>query len=107
MTMGEDHEVRALFEEDPKFALTLSKTGGGQALIKTKPAGVVCGFTCTDAVAGFYANEVVTVAWKLNKGTTNLTWSKGAGTCTGTTEAAEGACTLALSEATQLEAGLE
>src|SRR5207342_1130965 len=93
LTMGEDHEVSADFQEDPKLPLALSKTGGGQALIKTKPAGVLCGYTCFDAAASFYEGEAITVSWKLNKGTTKLTWSKGAGTCTGSSEATEGTCT--------------
>jgi len=107
LTMGEDHEVLADFEEDAKLALTLSKSGGGQALIKTKPAGTVCGFTCTDSVASFYEGEAVTVSWKLNKGTTELTWAKGAGTCTGSSEAPEGTCALTLTEDTELGAALE
>ena len=107
LTMGEDHEVTADFEEDAKFSLSLSKAGGGQALIKTKPAGVLCGFTCTEAVASFYEGEAIAVSWKLNKGTTKLTWSQGAGTCTGTFETLEGNCTVTMSAAKELTATLE
>ena len=107
LAMGEDHEVKALFQEDPKFTLLLSKEGGGQGLIKSKPGGVSCAYTCTKAEASFFAGEVITLAWKLNKGTTKLTWSEGTGTCTGTTEAIEGTCTLSIEAATQLEAEFE
>ena len=107
LIMGEDHEVTADFEEDPKFSLSLSKSGGGQALIKTKPAGVLCGYTCTEAVASFYEGEAITVSWKLNKGTTKLTWSKGAGTCTGVFVTLEGACTMTMDAAKSLLASLE
>ena len=107
LTMGEDHEVKALFEEDPKLSLSLFKTGGGQALIKTKPAGFVCGYTCTDAEASLYEGEDVEVKWKLGKGTTSIEWAKGAGGCTGTSEAVEGSCTLTLDAAKELVAQLE
>jgi hypothetical protein len=107
LTMGEDHDVTADFEEDARFSLSLSKAGGGQALIKTKPAGILCGFTCTEAVASFYGGESITVSWKLNKGTTKLTWSKGAGTCTGTFEALEGSCTVTIDAPKSLLASLE
>ncbi|HEX7245611.1 MAG TPA: hypothetical protein VF245_08610 [Solirubrobacterales bacterium] len=107
VSMGEDHEVKALWEADPKLSLALTKTGGGQALIKSKPAGLLCGFICLDAGASFYEGEAITLSWKLNKGTTKLTWSKGAGTCTGSSEAPEGSCTLNMSAATELEATLQ
>ena len=105
--MGDDHEVSALFQEDPKLSLSLTKQGGGQALIKSKPAGILCGFTCFSAGAAFYEGEAITLSWKLNKGTTRLTWSKGAGTCTGTSEALEGSCTVSMSAAVGLAATLE
>ena len=105
--MGEDHEVSALFEEDPKLSLSLSKSGGGQALIKSKPAGILCGFTCIEANAAFYEGEAITLSWKLNKGTSELTWSEGAGTCTGTSEALEGSCAVSMSAAVGLAATLE
>jgi hypothetical protein len=107
LSMGEDHEVSALFEEDPKLSLSLAKAGGGQALIKTKPAGISCGNTCLGADASFYEGEAITVSWKLNKGTSELTWTQGAGTCTGSSEASEGSCTLSLASATALLATLE
>ncbi|HEX7245624.1 MAG TPA: hypothetical protein VF245_08675 [Solirubrobacterales bacterium] len=107
LSMGEEHEVSALFEEDPKFHLSLAKTGGGQTLLKSKPAGILCSYACFDAGASFYEGEAITVSWKLNKGTTELTWSKGAGTCTGSSEAPEGSCAVSMSAATELEATLE
>lgn len=107
LAMGEDHEVSALFEADPKLSLSLAKEGGGQALIKTKPAGLLCGYLCPKASAAFYEGEAITLTYILSKGTTKLSWQEGAGTCTGSTEAPEGTCTLSLNEATQLEAKLE
>lgn len=107
LAMGEEHEVSALFEADPKLLLSLTKSGGGQALIKSKPAGLLCGNICFDAGASFYEGEAVTLSWKLNKGTSELTWSEGAGTCTGSTEALEGSCTVTMSGAVALTATLE
>ena len=107
LSMGEDHEVSADFEEDPKLSLSLTKTGGGQALVKSKPAGLLCAYTCFEAESSFYEGEAITVSWKLGKGTTKLSWSEGAGTCTGTSEALEGSCTVSMSAATELAATLE
>ena len=39
---------------------SLAKSGGGQALIKTKGPGIVCSYTCSSASASFYEGE----AWK-------------------------------------------
>jgi hypothetical protein len=107
VTMGEDHAVEALFEEDPKFTLSLAKEGGGQALIKSKPSGVLCGYTCGALTASFYEGEEVAIAVKLAKGTTKLTWTSGAGTCTGSSEALESTCAVTMSAAKALVAEFE
>jgi hypothetical protein len=107
LSMGKDHEVIANFAEDTKFSISLTKDGGGQALIKTKPTNINCGFNCTTAQASFYTGEVVVVSWKLNKGTTSLNWTTSAGTCKGETKALEGTCEVTVSKNTPLQAGLE
>jgi hypothetical protein len=80
-TMSTNREVTATFTEVPMHTLTLTKTGGGQALIKTKPTGILCGYTCSSNVSAFYEGAKVEVHWKLNKGTTSIEWTTGAGTC--------------------------
>jgi hypothetical protein len=96
LTMGANKEVTATFTEVPQKTLTLTKSGGGTALIKTKPTGVNCGYTCPANSASFYEGGLVEVAWKLNKGTTSIEWTSGAGTCTGKSTALEGTCTLTI-----------
>jgi hypothetical protein len=105
--MGEDKEVSAEFAEDAKHLLTLTKQGGGQALIKTQPSGLNCGATCSAQTASFYGGEPIEVSWKLNKGTTSIDWGAGAGTCAGAHTALEGSCTLTLGEGIELKAELE
>ena len=105
-SISADHTVSATFAEDTKYALSLAKEGGGQALIKTKPPGMVCSYTCGQLSASFYEGEVIEVKWKLGKGTSSIDWSTGAGTCTGTSEAVEGTCTVTMSAARELVADL-
>jgi hypothetical protein len=107
LVMGEDHEVSTLFAEDAKYALSIAKTGGGQAFIKTKPSGIICGFTCGEAEAEYYEGEMLEVSVKLNKGTTSLEWTSGAGTCTGTIVTTEATCTVTMSAAHELVAKFE
>lgn len=104
---GEDSSIEVLVEEDPKNTLSLSKEGGGQVFIKTKPTGILCGYTCSAAEAEFYAADTVLVSVKLNKGTNKLEWTTDAGTCTGTIETAEATCEVPMSEAHELTAKLE
>ena len=106
-TINGASSIEAKFAEDPKHALSLAKSGGGQALIKTKGPGIVCSYTCSSASASFYEGEVVEVRWKLAKGTSSLEWGTGSGTCTGTETEAEGACTVTMSAARSLVAQLE
>ena len=75
--------IEEVYAEDAKNTLTLSKTGGGQGFVKTKPTNVNCGLTCTAAEAEFFASETPEVSVTLGKGTTKVTWTTGAGTCTG------------------------
>ena len=102
-----DHTVSATFAEDAKYALSIVKEGGGQALIKTKGPGTVCSYTCGSSTASFYTGEEVLVSWKLGKGTSSLTWTSGAGTCTGKSEAAVSTCTVTMSSAKSLVAKFE
>jgi len=83
ITISSDSSIEELYAEDAKNTLTLAKEGGGQGFVKTKPTNINCGFTCTAAEAEFYANETPEVTVTFNKGTTSVTWVKGAGTCTG------------------------
>jgi len=80
-TIAEDSAIEEVYAEDAKHTLTLSKEGGGQGLIKSKPANVNCGYACASAKAGFYASESPEVTVTLGKGTTQVTWTSGAGTC--------------------------
>ena len=106
-TISAGSSIEAKFAEDPRHALTIAKSGGGQALIKTKGPGIVCSYTCSSASASFYEGETVEVRWKLAKGTSSLEWGTGSGTCTGTETEAEGACTVTMSAARSLSAQLE
>ncbi len=77
-----DSSIEEVYAENAKNTLTLTKEGGGQGFIKTKPTNVNCGYTCTGAKAEFFASEEVPVTVTLNKGTTQVTWTTSAGTCT-------------------------
>jgi hypothetical protein len=106
-TISANSSIEELYEEDEKSTLSLSKEGGGQGFVKTKPTNVNCGYTCTSAEAEFFAAETVPVSIKLNKGTTKLTWVSGAGTCTGTVETTESTCTIPMSASHALVARFE
>lgn len=83
-----DSTLKAEFAEDAKATLSYSvdAEGGGQGSVTTKPAGIACGYTCTAAAAEFYEEEnggpapAIEVKVKLNKGTTSVKWTTGAGT---------------------------
>ena len=102
-----DSAVEALFEEDDKNTLSLAKEGGGQGFVKTKPSGVLCGYTCSSAAAEYFFNEEVTVSVKLNKGTSSVEWTTGAGTCEGKVETLESTCTVPMGENESLVAKFE
>ena len=85
-TIGADSTIEEVYAENAKKTLTLTKKGGGQGFIKTKPTNINCGYTCVSAAAEFFASETaVPVTVILNKGTTSVTWSGATGgtTCTG------------------------
>jgi len=83
-SFNSDSKIVEVYAEDAKHTLNLTKTGGGQGFVKTKPTNINCGLTCTKATAEFYASETPEVSVTLGKGTSKVTWSPpGAGTCTG------------------------
>ncbi|HEX7245473.1 MAG TPA: hypothetical protein VF245_07915 [Solirubrobacterales bacterium] len=97
LTMDKDHDVEALFAADPKHTLTLTKVGDGRGAIKSKPAGIVCSYTCTASKASFYEDETVVLEAVANKGDTFEGWSGGG--CSGV-----GACTVTMTEAREVVA---
>ncbi len=97
VTMGEEHDVEALFGEDPKYSLSLTKDGGGQGTVKSLPSGVNCGTVCSSMDSSFYEGEVVELIATPGKGSTFEGWS-GAG-CSGT-----GTCQVTIGEAKSVEA---
>lgn len=98
LLMDEDHEVEALFAEDPKHTLTLNKVGDGQGLVKSYPSGVLCSYTCSMTAAEFYDGATVVLEVpKVGKGSTFEGWYDGG--CSGT-----GPCTVTMTEATKVVA---
>jgi len=102
VTMGEEHGVEALFGEDPKYSLSLTKKGGGQGTVKSSPAGLNCGIACGSQAADFYEGTavVLTATVQAGKGSTFAGWF-GAG-CSGT-----GICTVPMDEAKSVAAIFE
>ena len=102
VTMGESHDVEALFAEDDKYSLSLVKKGGGQGTVKSLPAGVNCGIVCSSQAADFHDGTVVvlTATVQAGKGSTFAGWS-GAG-CSGT-----GTCTVTMSSVKSVAAEFE
>jgi hypothetical protein len=99
-TISADSSIEEVYAEDAKNTLTLVKEGGGQGFVKTKPTNINCGYTCTAAEAEFFAAESPEVTVTLGKGTTSVTWVKGAGTCTGSALT----CSVPMSESHELVA---
>jgi len=97
VTMGEDHEVSALFAEDAKHLLTLSKSGGGAGTVKSSVAGINCGATCSSTSAAYYQGEALELTATPGKGSAFKGWSGGG--CSGT-----GSCTVTMSEANAVQA---
>ena len=98
LLMDEDHGVEALFAEDPKHTLTLTKVGDGQGLVKSYPSGVLCSYTCSMTAAEFYDGAAVVLEVpKVGKGSTFEGWYGGG--CSGT-----GTCTVTVTEATSVVA---
>ena len=82
-TLSSGSGITEVYAENAKSSLSLTKKGGGQGFVKTKPTNINCGLTCTSASAGFFATEEPEVTVTLGKGTSSVTWVEGAGTCTG------------------------
>jgi len=96
--------IEEVYAEDAKNTLSLSKEGGGQGLVKTKPTNINCTYTCTEAEGEFFATETaVPVTVTLGKGTSSVTWVSGAGTCTANAVS----CTVDMSSAHSLVAKFE
>jgi len=79
--------VEAEFDAIPKFKLTVNKSGGGQGTVKSKPASINCGLTCSTMTSVFQEGTEVelTAAVIAGKGSAFGGWSGGTGTCTGMT----------------------
>ena len=106
-SISADHTVSASFAEDTKFALDISKEGGGTGLVKTKGPGTVCSYTCSSSTSSFYEGEEVEVSWKLGKGTDSIAFSGEAGDCPASSEAETGSCHVTMGAAHSLTATLE
>jgi len=102
-TIDEDSAIEEVYAEDAKNTLSLSKTGGGQGFVKTKPTTINCGYTCNGAEGEFFAAETVPVTVTLNKGTTSVAWTTSAGSCTGNSLS----CTVPMSSSHTLVAKFE
>ena len=87
--------VTAVF--DASVALSVSKTGTGSGKVKSAPAGIKCGATCS---ASYAANTPVTLTAKPAAGHVFSGWSGGG--CSGT-----GGCTVTLSAATTVSAAFD
>jgi len=85
LSMDEDHEVEAVFAEDPRYPLTMVKTGDGQGLVKSKPAGIACAYLCEAVTVQFYSGQVVELQATPRTGDTLQGWydcdSKPEGRC--------------------------
>jgi hypothetical protein len=93
LLMDEDHEVEALFAQDPKHTLTLTKVGDGQGFVKSKPAGISCPYACRAAEAEFYEGETIVLEAVARKDDTFEGWF-GTGGCAGL-----GACAVSMDKA--------
>ena len=91
--------AEAEFDAIPKFSLTVNKTGSGQGTVKSSPASISCGLTCSTQTSLFYkeASVVLTASVTAGKGSTFGGWT-GAG-CSGT-----GTCTVSMTEAKEVTA---
>jgi hypothetical protein len=93
--MGAAAIVTAAFEAS--VALSVSKTGTGSGKVKSTPAGIKCGATCS---ASYPASTAVTLTPKPGAGYVFAGWSGGG--CTGM-----GPCTVTLSAATAVTAAFD
>gem|GEM_PF-845006 len=107
-------EVTAEFEEESKVTnlrtLTVTKSpapdaGTGTGSVSSKPKGVKCGFSCSEAVASMYKETPVLLKAKPSKEATFVEWKheseKGPGICDGVTLLE---CTVPMAEDESVEA---
>ncbi len=85
MTSAGTAEVK--FTAIPKFSLTVNKIGGGQGTVKSTPASINCGLTCSTQTSSFEEGKEVELTASVTalKGSSFGGWSGGGGTCTGLT----------------------
>src|SRR4051794_41134578 len=87
----------AAVDSTSDFTLTVVKEGGGTGTVTSREAGVDCGDDCSEA---YPSGTTVTLTATPGPGTTFVGWA--GGNCTGT-----GACTVMLSEDTDVTASFE
>jgi hypothetical protein len=71
--MNSDKEVTANFAANP--VLSLTKSGNGDAFLKSAPAGIDCGVDCSSGYAQYKYKLGVTLTVKLDSYSTFLGWS--------------------------------
>ncbi len=91
VTMNEDREVTAEFDE--AYALTVTKTGAGTGTVESSPAGINCGSECS---AEYEEGTEVTLTQSAGSESEFREWG---GACSGT-----GACEVTMSEAKSVTA---
>ena len=90
VTMSSAHSVTAQFNANPAETLTLNKSGGGT--VKSKPKGVSCAATCSQAVASLSQGTTVVLTETVPTGVTFTEW-------TGACEGSGPTCTVSMTEA--------
>jgi List-Bact-rpt repeat protein len=103
VTMSADTTVTAEFEAVPNVALTVEKAySGGLGTVSSKPKGVMCGTTCTQAVAQMPEGSSIVLTAKpatTEPATTFVKWE--GGDCAGKTELT---CTVGMDKAETVKA---
>lgn len=100
VTLSEAKEVTAEFKAIPANSLTLNKAGGGRGMVKSKPAGVNCGLTCSQAVALFPQAAGVILTAVPGQGLGPVQW-------TGCNEVSGELCVVTMSSAKEVTAKFE
>jgi len=75
-----------IHSDPPNNVLTLTKSGngpGGTGSVSSKPKGIKCSASCTEAVASFPPGTSVELTAKPSKGSTFVEWSNPGGPCDG------------------------
>jgi streptogramin lyase len=103
--MSEAKSVTAEFEDLPDFALTVEKAyAGGLGTVSSKPKGISCATTCTQAVASMPKGASVLLTAKpasTEPATTFKEWVNPGGDCNGSTSPT---CTVGMDKAETLKA---